>query len=115
MRYLLLALGPVFPDSILGPVSHALPLYVKFQKQVCSAGIWNTSSANKMQGEHWVEAKDEAGVGTGAKIELARDAAMWNWSHGAKKKSQISTFYHIEVFILRKKKNLFLSLSVVIC
>lgn len=68
-----------------------------------------------MQGEHWVEAKDEADVGTRARIELAHDAAMWNWSCRAKKKGQISTFHHVEVFILGKKKNLFLSLSVVIC
>lgn len=55
-------------------------------------------------GEHWVEAKHRARVGTGARTELAHDAVMWNRSHGAKKKSQIPTFHHIKGFTLRTRK-----------
>lgn len=45
-----------------------------------------------------------ASVGTGARTELAHDAVMWNRSHGAKKKRQISTFHHIEGFSLGTRK-----------
>lgn len=55
-------------------------------------------------GEHWVEAKHTASAVSGARTELAHDAMMWNRSHGAKKKGQISTFHHIEGFTLGTRK-----------
>lgn len=55
-------------------------------------------------GEHWVEAKHTASAVSGARTELAHDAMMWNRSYGAKKKSQISTFHHIEGFTLGTRK-----------
>lgn len=65
--------------------------------------------------EHWVKAKDGAGVGTGARTKLAHDAVLWNRSHGAKKKSQISNFSSHWGLHSGNKKGLFLSLSVIIC
>lgn len=51
-----------------------------------------------------MEARDEAVMGIGARVELVNDAEMWNRSHGAKPESQIQTCHHIEVFILGTRK-----------
>lgn len=42
----------------------------------------------RYHGEYWVEARDKAGMGTGARVEVAGNAEKWNKSHRAKKKKQ---------------------------